>query len=233
MTADLHSLIAPYALDALDADERSRFEAHLDQCADCQAELAGFMATAVRLGDAMSHTPPPALRDRLMTEIVRTPQERPVVPSLAHRRGLRRTLPRLAVAAAFLIGAVGVGGYVVEHRNAENAQNENVAVSTVLGADDVSTMSKSFDGGGSVKLYLSQEADAAVVFAKGLPSPGKDKVYQVWMIDSSGPHSQGYFTSEGQMIMKGVTKANTIAVTVEPAGGSKQPTTAPIATIPI
>ena len=40
MSADLHSLLAPYALDALDDEERTRFEAHLDQCTDCQAELA-------------------------------------------------------------------------------------------------------------------------------------------------------------------------------------------------
>ena len=29
MTTDLHSLLAPYVLDALDPDERNRFEAHL------------------------------------------------------------------------------------------------------------------------------------------------------------------------------------------------------------
>jgi hypothetical protein len=35
------------------------------------------------------------------------------------------------------------------------------------------------------------------------------------------------------MIMKGITAADSVAVTVEPEGGSKRPTTAPIATIPI
>lgn len=233
MTTDLHSLIAPYALDSLDPDERNRFEAHLEQCTDCQTELAGFLATAVRLGDAMSHTPPPALRDRLMSEIVKTPQERPVVVSMSQRRGLRRTLPRLAVAAAVLIGAVGVGGYAIEHQNVRDAQSQNEAMSKVLGADDVATSGKSFNTGGSVKLYTSDDADAAVIIAKNLPSPGKGKVYQVWMVDGTGPHSQGYFKTSGQMVMKGVAKALKIAVTVEPDGGSAQPTTNPVASIPV
>ena len=233
MSIDLHSLMAPYALDALDPDERDRFEAHLDQCVDCQVEIAGFMATAVRLGDAVSHTPPPALRDRLLAEISTTPQQRPIVSSLAERRTLRRTLPRLAVAAAFLIGAVGTGGYVVERQNATQEHDQNVAISSVLSADDVSSQAKSFSAGGSVKLYSSASADSAVIIAKGLPKPADGKVYQVWMIDQAGPTSQGTFETDGQMIMKGVSGADRVAVTVEPAGGSKQPTSAPVATIAV
>ncbi len=232
MSVDLHSLMAPYALDALDADERSRFEAHLDQCVDCQVEMAGFMATAVRLGDAVGHTPPPALRDRLLTEIATTPQQRPVV-SLAERRSLRRALPRMAMAAAFLIGAVGVGGYVVERDNAQEEHSQNVAISQVIGAEDVAAKTKTLDTGGNVKMYSSEAADSAVIIAKGLPSPGDGKVYQVWMIDRTGPTSQGTFHRDGQMIMRGVSGADRVAVTVEPAGGSKQPTTAPVATITV
>lgn len=233
MTADLHSLIAPYALDALERDERDRFEAHLAQCDECRDELEGFMATAVRLGDSVVHAPPAGLRDKLMSEIVRTPQERPVVTVLAQRRGLRRTLPRLAVAAAVLVGAVGIGGAVIERQNAQEAENQNVVMSTVIGAADVTTVAKSFDSGGRVKLYSSASADAAVIIAKDLPSPGDGQVYQVWLVDEKGPHSHGYFKNSGQMVMKGVSKATRIAVTVEPDGGSKQPTTEPVANIPI
>jgi anti-sigma-K factor RskA len=233
MSVDLHSLLAPYALDALDADERSRFEAHLDQCVDCQVEMAGFMETAVRLGDAVSHTPPPALRDRLLAEISTTPQQHPLVTSLTERRSLRRTLPRLVMAAAFLVGAVGVGGYIVERDNAQQEHEQNIAISRVIGAEDVSAQAKTFEAGGTVKMYSSAAADSAVIIAKNLPSPGAGKVYQVWMIDHSGPTSQGTFTTDGQMIMKGVSRADRVAVTVEPAGGSKQPTSPPVATISI
>jgi len=232
MTIDLHSLIAPYALDALDSDERSRFEAHLDVCVDCQAELAGFQATAVRLGDSVNHAPPVGMRERLMAEVSVTPQEHPIVASLAQRRGLRRTLPRLAVAAAFLVGAVGVGGYVTEHQNAQDAKDDTVAISSVISADDVTSSDKAFKSG-TIKLYSSPSADAAVIIAKGLPAPAKGKVYQVWMVKDSTPTSQGTFTTDGEMVMKGIAGSDHIALTVEPEGGSKQPTAAPVAMIAV
>jgi len=233
MSIDLHSLMAPYALDALDNDERARFEAHLDQCIDCQAELSGFMATAARLGDSVSHTPPPALRDRLLAEISVTPQQRPLVTSLSERRGLRRSLPRLAMAAAFLVGAVGVGGFVVERDKANDEHDQKVAISSVIGADDVTSANHRIDSGGTVKLYASASQDSAVILAKDLPRPEAGKVYQVWMIDSDGPTSQGTFETGGEMIMNGVKGADRVAVTVEPKGGSEQPTSAPVATISV
>lgn len=232
-TIDLHSLMAPYALDALDADERSRFEMHLDQCSTCQAELAGFQDTAALLGDAESAAPPPGLRDRLLVEIATTQQERPVVTALAERRGLRRTLPRLAMAAAFVVGTVGVGGFVVERNRADDINGRNVAISAVLSSADADTTSTTFPSGGNVRLISSADKDAAVIFAHGLPAPGKDKVYQVWMINDSGPTSQGTFVSNGQMVMKGVAGADRVAVTVEPEGGSRRPTTSPVASMPV
>ncbi|AWB94128.1 anti-sigma factor [Aeromicrobium chenweiae] len=230
---DLHSLLAPYALNALDREERDRFEAHLDQCTHCQDELAGFVATAARLGDAVGHTPPPALRDRLLAEISQTPQERPVVTALAQRRGLRRTLPRLAMAAAFLIGAAGVGGYVVEHQNASQERQHNAQVQRVLASADAQTVEKVFDDGGNVRMVMSPSKDAAVIFANELPDPGDGKVYQVWLVGAKGPTSQGWFKRSDEMVMDGITRADRVAVTVEPAGGSKQPTSPPIATIPV
>lgn len=233
MTADLHSLLAPYALDALDTEERVRFEAHLEDCTTCQAELAGFQATAARLGEAVGQSPPAGQRARLLAEIKSVPQERPVVTALAQRRGLRRTLPRLAVAAAFVIGAVGVGGYVVERDRAADEHDRNIAISRVLSAEDAQSVAKSFPTGGNVRMVMSPSKNTAVIFANQLPDPGAGKVYQVWLIDSSGPVDQGTFKRSGDMIMKGITEADSVAVTVEPEGGSKQPTTDPVATIPI
>ena len=236
MTIDLHSFSAPYALDSLEPLERARFEAHLESCADCRAEVAGFSATAGRLGEALHQAPPPMLRDRLMAEIADTRQYR-VLQSRPVGR-LRRTLPRLAVAAAVLVGGFGAGGYVLEHQRAETEQQraevmsgQNVAISTVLGASDADTQTKSFDGGGTMRMVSSVSNDSAVVVTSGMVAPEDGKVYQLWMIDDTGPVSQGTFTTSGTMIMEGVDDANRIAVTVEPAGGSEQPTSAPIATI--
>ncbi|MFS4096266.1 RskA family anti-sigma factor, partial [Streptomyces sp. AF1A] len=46
---DLHSLAAPYALDALEPGERLRFEKHLQGCGRCAAEVRDLAEDAVRL----------------------------------------------------------------------------------------------------------------------------------------------------------------------------------------
>ena len=132
-----------------------------------------------------------------------------------------------------MIGAVGVGGYVVERDRAADEHDRNIAISRVLSAEDAQSVAKSFPTGGNVRMVMSPSKNTAVIFANQLPDPGAGKVYQVWLIDSSGPVDQGTFKRSGDMIMKGITEADSVAVTVEPEGGSKQPTTDPVATIPI
>ncbi|GAA3532848.1 anti-sigma factor [Aeromicrobium panaciterrae] len=233
MTDDLHSLIAPYALDALDDLERARFEIHLAQCASCQSELAGFVVTATRLGEAEELPPPAGLRDRLMAEVTTTRQERPVVAAPAKPGVLRRTLPRLAIAAAFLVGAVGVGGYVTEHNQTDDLRAEQAAISKIVSASDARTTTKTYDGGGHVRLISSDIADGAYIVASGMPNPGHGKVYQVWVVKDDSPVSEGVFTTEGSMVMEDLDGADRIAITVEPKGGSKQPTTPPITTLAV
>ncbi|MDR7086885.1 anti-sigma factor RsiW [Aeromicrobium panaciterrae] len=232
MTEDLHSLIAPYSLDALDPAERARFEAHLTQCTSCQSELSGFVATAARLGDVESMAPPAGLRDRLMSEVSTTRQERPTVVALNQSR-LRRTLPRLAMAAAFLVGAVGVGGFLNERDNAHDLRAQSETITSIVSADDAETIDKTFDGGGHVRMISSAETDAAFITAKDLPGLEDGKVYQVWVVTDDSPASQGYFATSGEMVMEDLDGADRIAITVEPKGGSKQPTTAPIATLAV
>ena len=97
MTADLHSLIGPYALGALDGDERESFENHLDSCPTCAEEIDGFVLTTVRLGEAVAQEPPPALRSQILAAAATTPQERPTVVAM-RPRSLRKRLPGLIAA---------------------------------------------------------------------------------------------------------------------------------------
>lgn len=233
MTTDLHSLLAPYVLDALDPDERNQFEAHLAQCPDCRAELGGFQATATRLAEAESQAPPAALRQRLLGSIGSVPQERPVVTALSRHGGLRRRLPQAVAAAALVLAAAGAGGYLVERDRADEQRQQNVAITTVLGAADATTTSQSLPGGGTIRLVTSTSRDAAVVVADGLPALDDDKVYQVWLIKRSVPESQGTFARSGAMVMKDLAAADQVAVTVEPDGGSEKPTTAPIVDVAV
>lgn len=66
---DLHSLAAPYALDALEPPERVRFQKHLRDCDRCAAEVRALTEDAVRLAWSTTAPPPAALRDRVMLAV--------------------------------------------------------------------------------------------------------------------------------------------------------------------
>src|SRR5215470_5779826 len=121
---DLHALAGAYALNALDGDERDRFERHLRGCRACKSEVRGFAATATALAMATAAEPPPGLKQRVLAAAAVTRQAPPAVAGAAGGAGRRRPrptaqrrswLPRLAVpvAAAGLVAAAVLGGVTV------------------------------------------------------------------------------------------------------------------------
>lgn len=69
MSPDLHHLSGAYAVDALDEHERASFEQHLLGCPDCRAEVAELTAAGHALAALDETTPPPALRDAVLSSI--------------------------------------------------------------------------------------------------------------------------------------------------------------------
>lgn len=233
MSQDLHTLSGAYALDALDPHDRARFEAHLDQCAECRQELRGFHLTALRLAEAESDTPPPALRARLMADIGTTAQERPVVTSLAQHSRLRRVVPRLLVAASVLVAAGAVGGYVVERDRADDLRADTARISAVMVADDATMLDGEVRTGGTMRIVASPSHDAAVVMGSGLEELDSDHVYQVWAMHDGVPRSLGVLgRGAGMVYAQDIAGSDAFAVTVEPTGGSPAPTTDPVAAMP-
>ena len=234
MSVDLHQLIAPYALDALEADDRSRFEAHLALCEQCRVELVGFMSTAARLGEAEAVTPPPELRERLLTMAESTAQEHPVVTALSQRRGIRRIAPRLALAAAVAAAVVGIGGFVAEHERADELSAERSRVVAVMTAKDGTMSVDAASGGGNVRVIASKSRNAAVVLGESLPALDDNQIYQVWHMEDGKPTSVGLLGhGPGMLYINSIKGAEAYAVSVEPAGGSPKPTTEPIAATPV
>ena len=56
----VHLLSGAYAVGALDDLERARFEAHLETCADCRAEVAGLLEATALLAETSAAEPPAA-----------------------------------------------------------------------------------------------------------------------------------------------------------------------------
>ncbi|MGI9084746.1 MAG: anti-sigma factor [Aeromicrobium sp.] len=231
MSIDLHHLMAPYALDSLEPDDRSRFEAHLALCEQCRVELVGFLSTAARLGEAEATTPPPALRERLVAMASSTPQEHPVVTAFSQRSHVRRSAPRIGLAAAVAASVLGIGGFVAENQRAGDLSAERSRLTAVMSAEDAATTEAGVAGGGEIRVVASSTNDAAVIVGSSLSRLGEDKTYQVWHMEDGKPTSVGLLgRGPGLLYVDGIEGAEAYAVTVEPEGGSPKPTGDPIVT---
>ncbi|HRC41662.1 MAG TPA: zf-HC2 domain-containing protein, partial [Tetrasphaera sp.] len=76
----MHELLGAYALDAVDADERASFEAHLATCPACADELDGLRGVLADLAESTSVAPPPALRARVLQGVTPSGTEGPTGP---------------------------------------------------------------------------------------------------------------------------------------------------------
>ena len=244
MTADLHTLSGAYVLHALSETERATFEHHLADCGPCALEVRELAATAQRLGTAVAAGPPPALKERVMRQITTVRQEPPDVPRgsrpATSRRG--RSLPRLALAACLAAAVLGGSVAVWQYRQAEDAQKQWEAAEQsheemlrVLGAPDVRITSGPLPAGATGTLVLSPGEDRAVFVAAGMPVPPAGMVYQLWFDDDGTLRPAGLMDpGDGPramvVVMDGpVGGAVGMGITVEPAGGSPQPTSDPLA----
>ncbi|MER5632410.1 anti-sigma factor [Streptomyces nitrosporeus] len=241
-TAELHTLTGAYALHALPDDERRAFRRHLSACEPCAQEVRELSATAARLGLAVSVPAPPGLRERVLREVTTVRQEPPEEGRGARPVSLlRRTrrLPAYALAAC-LAAAVAFGGVAVwqnqvardARQEAREARQQNERVSQVLAAPDARTASAGLAGGGRSTVVVSRDVDRAVFVAVGLEELPRDKVYQLWFDEAGAMRPAGLVTADraGEaVLMDGpVGRASGMGVTVEPAGGSEQPTTPPL-----
>ncbi|MGW2201525.1 anti-sigma factor [Streptomyces sp. NPDC001774] len=241
---DPHTLTGAYALDALDSGEREAVERHLTGCSSCAEEVQEFSETVTRLGLAVAVTPTASLRTGVMGRIATVRQEPPRTSaerSPLGRRGLRR-LSHWALAAC-LAGAAGLGGVAVwQYGQAEEARQEarqargaNDAVAAVLAAPDARISATRVEGGAVGTVVVSRSLDRAVFAASGMAAPPSGKVYQLWYDDAGTMRPAGLMdpraTTEATLLEGPVSGASGMGITVEPAGGSPHPTSAPVAVL--
>jgi anti-sigma-K factor RskA len=87
--------------------------------------------------------------------------------------------------------------------------------------------------GSGTALYFAEE-DAVVLVADGIDQLDSTRTYQLWALTDDDPVSLGIMRPDAGGRMTSVAKLDSattgIAITVEPAGGSAQPTTEPVFT---
>jgi anti-sigma-K factor RskA len=224
--------IPAYALGALDADEAAALEAHLATCQTCSAELASYR----EVSDALLLAPAPLrpsnqvrrnLQDRLPSRQKRA-SRRPAWGALAW--GVGAAVVLLLVLNVFALVQLGA----IQRRQAQvssqltNAQTA-LAMLSYPGTENIPIEAGSVAG----RLLLDKEQNSAVVVVWDLPALPASQTYQMWLISPNGDRvSAGTFRPEdgwsytAQSIAPGhdLSQFTGLGVTIEPAGGSPQPT---------
>jgi len=216
---ELHELTAGYALDALDRDERARYEEHLGSCEACREDLQGFWQVTGSLAHAAGGPkPPPALRERILQQA--RSERMNVVP--LQRRFAPRALS--AVAAVAAVAAIGLGLWATSlSRDLDRMERERA----VLGDPKARTYQS---GGGEADLVVTPGGDAALIVRTLAPAPqGKD--YEIWVFENGVPKAAGLFEKPGvAMLSLRVAPGQMVAVTLEPDGGLDAPSGSPLFT---
>jgi anti-sigma-K factor RskA len=241
-----------YVLGALPDDERAGYEAHLATCASCRAEVDELRIAAEALpASAPAMRPPAALKARIMAEVEREAALLAAAGPQADRGGeraggdARRRLfaprrdaarrrrdaaapsrPRwlgaplgaaAALACVALLAGLGIGAIVFKRGGGQTIQFQRSGLpSTAVAELDVS-------------------GDQAVLVARGLPSPGSGRTYQVWLKHPGQPPqpTAALFTprrdgSATATVTGKLHAGDQVMVTAEPDGGSPTPTSNPI-----
>ena len=252
---DIHAQAHAYVVGALTPAEAAEFEEHLAGCPACQTEVAELRELATLLSATTATTPPPALRSAVLAAIAQTPQDSgetaaPTSPpatapsaesgSTAHAASnvvpLRSRASRASglLAAAAVLAAIGLGGWAVQNREAaDDATAQTEQLTQLLAAGDVRTVSGRFTSGGGGTIVMSPSRGEAVLVGSELAELPDGRVYEAWTIDGEVPVPAGTFSPDDKVVPLPDTafSAKSVAVTVEPKGGSDQPTSDAVFTV--
>ena len=220
--SDIHALSGAYAVDAVDDIERASFERHLASCPTCRAEVASLREASALLADAATTTPPPELRDAVLSGITRVRPLPPVtVGGPVHRR---RWFP--ALVAAVVLALVGVGGAVWQPWRDDTSQTLS-ATDQVLQDPEAQQVSQTLPNGATATVVRSPKEHRAVLVTEDLPEPPAGKVYQLWLQTPSEDMVPAGLMPAGAstaLLDGNADDAIGVGLSLEPAGGSEQPT---------
>lgn len=224
MNADDHNRwsddLAAYALGALDRDEATELERHLEGCERCQEEMRWLAPAVQTLPESVERQEPPRqLREALMAEVrddAREARARPAPP--------RRWRWLLKPAAGFAVVALLVAG-VVGYEVGKDGSADGGA----------STLERQVGG---ITVKMVQEGDRGTLQLSGVHQLPPDKVLEAW-VERDGeveavpalfvPDRNG----QAETRIADMNGVETVMVTEEPQGGSAQPTSEPIMTMAV
>jgi anti-sigma-K factor RskA len=228
-----------YVLGALPEEDRREFEEYFAAHPGRQAEIEELSAVAGLLAlSPQEQEPSPELRRRIMGAVRAEAAEADAVHPRAGRRswlaGLRETVGvrDLALAAAAML-VIGLFSWsMLLQGEVRDLQGRVQGLQSQPQGPQMIALGGAVTKQGARVELVTLEGDRAVLMAENMPPVPEGKTYQIWVIRGDTPQPSGLFEPKGDSIAAVVEKpvegADAVAVTVEPEGGSKEPTTDPM-----
>lgn len=146
------------------------------------------------------------------------------------RRPLLVPFATVTAAAALVVASLFA---VQAHRTEDRLAAERTRareIAHVLAAPDARAVSSEDARGRSIGVIASASEREAVVTLSGYGTPSGGRVHQLWLMRPRvRPRSLGLLAGDTPLVAKGLDASSTsLAVTVEPDGGSAQPTGQPL-----
>lgn len=164
----------------------------------------------------------------------------------AQRRWFQRPAAVLSTAAAVAVVFLGVGlgvgtAFTPSNQPGPGTTQASSGLDRIYAASDFKRTTAKVSGGGTATVVWSNSLGKSAVILDGVAPAPKGKTYELWYIGSEG--TGGKISSAGLMdgaadgvhsaVLTGTRSHGvTIGMTVEPEGGSEQPTTTPIMAVP-
>lgn len=154
----------------------------------------------------------------------------------ARRRWFQGPAGMLLAAAAAVVLFVG-GAFVGQALNANQFEQQQAAsLAEINAAPDAQRALATTSDGHTATLVWSGELGLSALLIDDLPELPAGKDYQLWYMNDTGAFSAGTFDSTGTgtvwRVLEGTMHAgDQVGLTVEPDGGSPEPTSAPIVAI--
>ena len=225
--AHVLDLLPAYALNSLEPDEVRHVEEHLSICLICRNEANAFQATAAQLSFAAPAAfPSLELKDRLMQRVQATRPQPRVPLQVASRSWLERLLPAWSLASLFLIFALAGFNLLLWQRvnHIETVTSPGRMRALPLTAAEATSAATGF-------VLISADGDSGALVVDGLPQLDESHQYQLWLTRDGQRTSGAVFSTDeksygGTRIRapRSLLDYSSAGITIEPTGGSPQPT---------
>ena len=216
-----------YALGALSESESRELESYLTLHPELRPEVEELNSIANMLAfSTAEYEPSPEVRQNLMRTVnaeAGTGQASGV-PIAERLRGFL-SLRTLAPAALAIITVALLGWNVLLQGEVQDLQGQ-------LQERQTYAMQGSGPASDADAEVVKLEDGRTVIVAENMPTPPEGQTMQIWLIEGDTPTPAGTFDPDSGPVSAAVEgsleKADAVAITVEPAEGSEQPTSEPV-----